>query len=46
MPTAALSGGHSRLVPGASSIYGREELLSRDFVARVSKFLDWQVGTL
>ncbi|MGK8430848.1 N-acetylmuramoyl-L-alanine amidase [Bacillus cereus] len=38
MPTAALSGGHSRLVPGASSIYGREELLSRDFVARVSKF--------
>ena len=39
MPTATLSGGHSRIIPGAGGIYGREELLSRDFVARVSKFL-------
>lgn len=38
MPTAALSAGHSQRVPGSSSIFGREELVARDFVSRVARF--------
>lgn len=38
MPTAAISAGHSERVPGSSSRFGREELVARDFVARVARF--------
>lgn len=38
MSTAALSAGHSQRVPGASSPFGKEEILARDFVSRVSRY--------
>ncbi|EMA6343065.1 N-acetylmuramoyl-L-alanine amidase [Bacillus cytotoxicus] len=38
MPIAAISAGHNSIVPGASSSYGREELIARDFVQRVGHY--------